>query len=619
MKTLIAIGSALVLSLFSPRSSAQNIKPDGTLGNERSVVSPLQNVRGIPSQVITGGAARGSNLFQSFENFSIDPGTGAYFSNPTGIGNIITRVTGSSSRIDGVLGVLGNANLYFLNANGIVFGKGARLDLNGSFLASTASQIEFADSTVWSTRNSQPAPLLTIDAPIGLGLLGNEGKIQVLGTGHNYLESLNIFSPIAQVPPTEKLSVSQGRTLALVAGDLQFNGGAIVAPSGRIELGGVRSGSVGINPDGLGGFSLDYSQAKSFGNVTLSNRSLLDASGTFNGYIGIQGRDLVVTDRSLIYLQNRGVGSVGEIRLTATGLIKIIKQTPLVNNFPNTALGVRGETIWGQGPQIFVSANQLVLDLGGAITSSNFASGQGGDINIQASSVTLLGFTEIPFEAGSLIVVANTGSGRAGFLNVRANELKILDGGFIASFNASTGNTQGILVNVSGPVVIQGTTPQFGTVSSLGLVNIGSGSTGNLRVNSNSLSVRDGGHIGSSTLGLGSSGDIIINGASFVEVAGSSSFSPSSITSSASPQVLLLRILIDPPLPIIADSGNIEIHTDRLIVRDSAQITARNDGTGNAGTLFVNAPQIFLNSGGSITAATASGNGGEISIPRGLL
>ena len=67
-----------------------------------------------------GGAERGVNLFHSFLEFNIETGKGVYFANPVGIDNILARVTGNNiSEIRGTLGVLGNANLFFLNPNGI--------------------------------------------------------------------------------------------------------------------------------------------------------------------------------------------------------------------------------------------------------------------------------------------------------------------------------------------------------------------------------------------------------------------------------------------------------------------------------------------------------------------
>ncbi|MFM7382924.1 MAG: filamentous hemagglutinin N-terminal domain-containing protein, partial [Microcystaceae cyanobacterium] len=134
--------SSIYVSLLAgiwPLSMAQaQVIPDQTLGSENSVVTP-DVINGIASDRLDGGAIRGSNLFHSFQEFSVREGRGAYFANPAGIANIFSRVTGGNiSQIMGILGVLGNANLYFLNPNGILFGPNAQLDVKGSFLATTA-------------------------------------------------------------------------------------------------------------------------------------------------------------------------------------------------------------------------------------------------------------------------------------------------------------------------------------------------------------------------------------------------------------------------------------------------------------------------------------------------
>jgi filamentous hemagglutinin family protein len=129
--------------------------PDNTLGAESSTVTPDVVIRGIPSDQIDGGAIRGANLFHSFEQLSVLEGRGAYFANPAGVENILSRVTGANcSDILGRLGVLGNANLFLINPNGIVFGQNASLDVQGSFLATTADAVKLGDGGLFSA--SQP-------------------------------------------------------------------------------------------------------------------------------------------------------------------------------------------------------------------------------------------------------------------------------------------------------------------------------------------------------------------------------------------------------------------------------------------------------------------------------
>lgn len=217
--------------------SAQ-ITPDTTLGAESSVITPT-NINGISTDQIDGGAIRGANLFHSFREFNVGEGRGAYFTNPTGIENILSRVTGGNpSEILGKLGVLGNANLFLINPNGIIFGPSSSLDINGSFVGSTASSLKFADRTEFSAAAPQTNPLLTVSVPLGLQFGATEGSI------------LNQSQATDSSGEAVRLAVEPGKTLALVGGDVRLDGGNLQAPGGRVELGGLAgSGTVGLQVD----------------------------------------------------------------------------------------------------------------------------------------------------------------------------------------------------------------------------------------------------------------------------------------------------------------------------------------------------------------------------------
>ena len=61
-------------------------------------------------------------------------------------------------------------------------------------------------------------------------------------------------------------------------------------------------------------------------------------------------------------------------------------------------------------------------------------------------------------------------------------------------------------------------------------------------------------------------------------------------------------------------SGDVTINTSRLNVTNGGLVSVRNDGSGNGGTLKVNADSINLDNRGGITAATTTGFGGDISL-----
>ncbi|NET68747.1 MAG: filamentous hemagglutinin N-terminal domain-containing protein [Moorea sp. SIO1G6] len=197
----IALGG--VTLTMSGNYALADIVPDGTLGSEGSVVIPNTTVRGEIGDVIEGGAKRGSNLFHSFKEFNVGELQRVYFANPSGIENILSRVTGSNiSNILGTLGVDGSANLFLLNPNGIVFGHNARLDVAGSFFASTANSLVFADGQEFSATSPEAPPLLTINITPGL----QYGK----------------YDPRTRIQNAGNLAVGQDLTLA--AGNLDLQG-----------------------------------------------------------------------------------------------------------------------------------------------------------------------------------------------------------------------------------------------------------------------------------------------------------------------------------------------------------------------------------------------------------
>ena len=187
MQTLRSQSSIIgLLSAFSLCFSAEpvfaQIIPDGTLGSERSVVNRINGVGDTHSeqvtQRITQGAIRGEHLFHSFEQFNIADGESAYFANPVGINTILSRVTGNDiSDIFGTLGVEGNANLFFLNPNGVVFGPNAQLDIAGSFVVSTGERFTFPDGSDFSATEPNAAPLLTMNLAPGLQLGTSQSSI----------------------------------------------------------------------------------------------------------------------------------------------------------------------------------------------------------------------------------------------------------------------------------------------------------------------------------------------------------------------------------------------------------------------------------------------------------
>ena len=157
MMAIASACSVMSFSLFSQSSFAQNaIAPDNTLPINTSVNFNSVN----QTYTITGGTQVGINQFHSFRDFSVPTSNTAHFHTAPTTVNAIARVTGANvSNIDGILRTNGTTNLYLVNPNGIVFGANAKLDIAGSFSASTANSIKFSDGSEFSATNPQAPPL----------------------------------------------------------------------------------------------------------------------------------------------------------------------------------------------------------------------------------------------------------------------------------------------------------------------------------------------------------------------------------------------------------------------------------------------------------------------------
>ncbi|NER99114.1 MAG: S-layer family protein, partial [Symploca sp. SIO1B1] len=364
------------------------------------------------------------------------------------------------------------------------------------------------------------------------------------------------------------------------------------------------------------------------------------------GNIDIKANSVLLTDETEVSASTFGSGEGGNVKLIDSDSVVIRN-----DSFLRTVAGDSGDS-----GDLMVETRRLIIQnqqpvstgqTGIATLSLLGSSGKGGDLTVNATeSVEIIGnqpgsFTPDPNQPGRVLDIATTptgltaatlGSGNAGKLRIDTEELIIRDGaGITTSSGLSPGDT-----GDGGELRVNATTIEFQGQAGLATGTLGSGDAGKLIVTAEEVTLRDGALISSDTVGSGSAGELdittnklaILDG-SRVGAATVASGEGRTVRITAIDKLELAGTSPDGQVPsgIFANStgrgptGNLELNTGELIVRDGARVTVSSTGSAEqAGDLTINAASILLSNQGILEAITTSGNGGNITLTRlGLL
>jgi filamentous hemagglutinin family protein len=584
----------IILLIISLEINAE-ITTDGSLGSRANLPGP---------DYLIGadlGSQLGGNLFHSFKDFNLNSWESATFSGSNSVNNIISRVTGGNpSNINGLIrSTIPNADMYFLNPYGIMFGPNARLNIQGSFHASTADYLRLGEGGRFDARKPSDS-LLTI-API---------------EAFGFLTDM----PAPITTQDSSLSVSKGKTLSLIGGDIDLKGYspvifdeqgfmAVFAPSslsadaGRINLASVASEGKVIPRE----FGIDLNAEG--GKITVNN-TLIDVSGRGSGNIFIRGGQLLMQDATI---QANTLGDIDgkniALKLTESINISGDKQAILSKTFAN-----------GDAGEIIITTPYLKMT-GSSILTSSLGEGNGGDFTLDT--------TRLDIREGGLIACSALGNGRCGDFKLNAK----------ASISLS-GEKKGFDIRDNVEIA-----PNYPTHIS---TTAYSGDGGNLSITTDHLNLA-GGLITTASLGKGNSGDIILyantfdmNKGGFLATTGVVTGQPGNIDVIVKETFEMSGKRDDPfVIPAIdiefknlqsfisasfigtnpSSQGNISISAETLIVNDESFISAgmvsdvsESGSVIAGGNIVIEVENLYLTQGGQINNSNGMFIGDTLSI-----
>ncbi|MEK7991789.1 MAG: filamentous hemagglutinin N-terminal domain-containing protein [Thiotrichaceae bacterium] len=534
------------------------IVTDGTLGEIVRLEAPNYEIREDLGQKL------GDNLFHSFELFNIRDGQSAIFLGKN-VHNIIARVTGgASSLINGQLGSnIPQANLYLINPFGINFGKNAHLDIQGSFHATTADYLKFTDDNEFHARFPQRSLLSVADVRSFGFLSDSAAAITVRGSGK-----------LTEEPEqADQLRLRPNATLSLIAGNISLLQGSYIKNTAFDDNGTKSIESIERFPQiKIAGGNIFLVSAASQGEVILDPEleTGIDTSGIS------KFADITLQDYSEIRASGQDYGSV-----------HLIGKQVSLNNGSQLLVDINNNT--EVSGSVLVRAEQFLLTQGSQIQASTSGQGEGLLMRIEANEVRLSGADSELQTSSKIFQETQTNidiNDSVGILEVIAQNINLDDGSSIYTSTTAQKNAPELNITASEKLILQGNN-QAGTGSeiySYSNVTTENNDAGRVLISAQDLTILEGGFIGVETFGKGSGGNITIE-----------------------------------------NTGNIIIRgTDKLgqasrIIADAFPRNQKNE-IGNAGDIFIDADNLTLQQGGSISSSVIAregeivGDSGKIEI-----
>ncbi|EKS6156469.1 filamentous hemagglutinin N-terminal domain-containing protein [Salmonella enterica] len=336
--TPVALLTGLISGLLPAMVLAADLPTGGHIVGGQGSISTSGSQMTIHQQT--------QNMVTNWHSFDIGKNNTVQFVQPDSSSVALNRVTGASgSQIMGTLKA--NGQVFILNPNGVLFGKGARVNVGG---------------LVASTKHLSTADFM-------------KGQYTLSGSGN----------PGAQVVNQGSLTTSKGGYIVL-AGERVSNSGTVTTPSGKTVLAAGKMVTLQLDESGLTSVSVNGSVV----NALVDNRGLISAT---NGqvYLTAKGQDMllntVVNNSGTV--EAKGLASRGGEIMLSGGDSGVVSQSGQLLADSQTG---RGGKITLEGQNIHLAGGSLTSATGKTGGGEVYAGGgwQGKDSRIRNASKVVM-------------------------------------------------------------------------------------------------------------------------------------------------------------------------------------------------------------------------------------
>ncbi|OAI45168.1 hypothetical protein AYO43_01815 [Nitrospira sp. SCGC AG-212-E16] len=581
--------------------------------------------------MIVGSLPRTPTIDTSTLNTSEDPTVAGHGGNIEITGTNVTLT--DSAKLQSVADGLGTfsqgGNILITGSENVVLNNGTTL-LTTTVSEAPAGNIELLGQHVTISQSSFFSNTLSP---------GAAGSITITGTGDITLNSGTLISTNAGLGSDGSAGPIEINTQHLtIAGGSQVSSKTFgSSPGGNVIIQGTSgpAQSVLISDPGSGIFTDTLS-------TNLGGNILGTGAG---GSIFVHANSVMLQNGGMLSAKTTGAGNAGDILVKAdsvsiTGGAQFtssssLRQTPFFDgevippptgNAGNVTIqglaspaqsvlidgpgsGISTNTVGtGAGGNIFVNANSVTLQNGGtlsAATSGTASSATGGTITVKA--------TQVELNAGT-INASTGGSGDAGAIHINATDrIALTDGAIIASasenlFSNAQGNGGTITlhaphITISGEALVSSSTS-------------GPGNAGDVVLETQSLIMSgvgtQGGRVIADTQGPGQGGNITVQGLEGPE-------SAAEVVELIHGSLLFAKTTAGAiETDAQGNAGSIHVRAATLVLDGASQLSTTSDtSTGGAGTIIVDATDsVHLSGSSSITSTSADafGQAGDITI-----